>query len=139
MVHSRIKVAARGEIRVYKVVDNERVNILTRNNTILPSALPLVASIVGGNAAAAITKIDVFDGASLQASAPFTSVVVDTLLSQTTFTALFNEASFTGDVTAARLGPTDSGTLGFFAEATGLTLTKSALEQMIIEWVIFFA
>lgn len=134
------KIAASGKISIYKLVDNKKELILTRNNTILANAANLIALTQSGDTSARLTNIELYLGAVLKGNGVITTRTYDVVEGspQVTFETVFNEASFNSNVDNAKLGPSDPLTLGYFAEANFASLLKDGTHQLIIQWTITF-
>lgn len=131
--------SARGTITIFKIKNNERQNILTRSNSIESTATKLLAMMMAGDTSATPKQIRVFITLfMLVATADFSDVDVTAAPDKVTYTALFSEDSFTGEINEAALGPTDMDTLGAFATAGAFSVTKAADEQLGITWEILF-
>ena len=132
------KFNASGVIKLYRITNNSKQLILTRNNEVIANAASIVTQIVSGNTAAVLKKIIAYDGLTVMASTSFSDVDIETSPDKVIFSALFSEASYNGHIDTLKLGPEDTDTLGFFAEATGLDIDKASNQLLAVEWAITF-
>ena len=138
MLKDKFKYASSGKISLYSISNGVKTKLFTRSNTILPNADVLVAQILSGNAAAVLSQIRLYFGATLRSNGAITSKVFNSLDNTVTFSVTFSDASFNGTINKAQLGPSDMITLGNFAESTFSTVTKAADEQLQVDWEIEF-
>jgi len=132
-----IKGVASGKISIYKVTPDNTYLLLASSNEILPNANDLLALILSGDDTAKITRIRLYDGVTLKIDAPITNKSVETNIIAK-FIALIQAGDLVGTINKCLLGPTDSGTLGNFAQAVFANMAISGDDDIAITWEITF-
>jgi len=123
---------AKGEVFIYKEVNNQWELILHKANAIQPIHKDIVAERLAENNLVRIDQIELLNGA-LSLSIRNISERVVTNGNEVTFNAIFEEASFNGAFTQGKL---ISSAKGAFSIITGLSLSKTTTEKIMISWKI---
>jgi hypothetical protein len=128
---------AKGTVSIYKWEYNNWKLYYFFNNAIQAIAKEVVAERLAENNLVRIDQIELLNGGLSLAVRDITERIVPPgELDSVTFNAIFDEASFSGSFTEARL---ISSAKGDFSIVTGLSLSKSPTEKIMISWKIKIA
>lgn len=124
----------KGEVIFLKMVQGNWTKYHSQDNAIQPIAKEVVAERLAENNLVRIDEIEILNGGLSLATRSITERIVSpSELDAVTFNAIFEEASFTGSFTEARLISSGKGT---FSIITGLALSKSGSEKIMVSWKI---
>lgn len=136
MIKDTYKYFASGVVQIYKMTNGVKQVLRTTTNTVIPNAQNLLALILSGDDSAKIRTIKAYQGATLRATGVISQMEILTD-GAVAFVTEVMDGAFTVD--NMKLGPTDTDTLGFFAEADIEELEKPGDESLWMAWIIYFA
>lgn len=125
---------AKGTVSIYQWENGQWKLSQVINNAIQAIAKEVVAERLAENNLVRIDQIEILNGGlSLAIRAITERIVSPGELDAVTFNAIFEEAAFTGSFTEARLISSGKGN---FSIITGLALSKSGSEKILVSWKI---
>jgi len=128
---SLFKTKMRGKVTI-RVGRNERIVINQKRNTIAGHAKEIAAKRLIQHASSVIDRINFFQGGTLLHSAPITETSI-LAAQQVQLDASVAADAFNGTFDKVALVATG---IGNFAELTGLSVTKTDVEPLLITWTV---
>lgn len=138
MLLESYKNLSQGIVSIYSIKGNTKELLMRDKNAIVPNSNRVIAHVLSQQVGVAMDQISVYDGLTLKATGTvsYTVNAPNGGPYEATFEAMFNQSSFSGNYDNLKMG---SSAVGTFSEFTlPSSVTKSSLEQILIQWTIIF-
>lgn len=124
-----------GIVEIYALEADNKRRLLVTKNSLAPTYKAVIANILARTSGAnALTEIGLYIGSDTPTARVVRPITTYLLIEpeRVQFDAIFEESSFQGTIVSSDI----TSSIGQFAKITGLSLTKSPTDRILISWKV---